>query len=33
VSLLLGVVFVLARRLAVRLQQGILLAALGVYSP
>jgi competence protein ComEC len=31
VSLLLGVVFVLTRRLAVRLQQGILLAALGVY--
>jgi len=31
VSLLLGVVFVLTRRLAVRLQQGILLAVLGVY--
>jgi competence protein ComEC len=31
VSLPLGVVFVLTRRLAVRLQQGILLAVLGVY--
>lgn len=31
VSLLVGVVFVLTRRLAVRLQQGILLAVLGIY--